>query len=94
MINMPKDWDIDAEYHDVSSINEWRDIKEAAKKDPSLLEPGKASQLSNSSGAFYLRSGRFRGASNSQLVITLARLCSGMRLPMQVSQRAPPRGCE
>lgn len=41
MINMPKDWDIDAEYHDVSSINEWRDIKEAAKKDPSLLEPGK-----------------------------------------------------
>ncbi|GAA6041810.1 hypothetical protein JCM8097_007172 [Rhodosporidiobolus ruineniae] len=42
-INAPKDWDIDAEYKDVNTINTWREIKEDAKKlnDPSLLDLGR-----------------------------------------------------
>ncbi|POY75562.1 hypothetical protein BMF94_1465 [Rhodotorula taiwanensis] len=42
-INAPKDWDIDAEYKDVCTINTWREIKEDAEKnsDPSLLERGR-----------------------------------------------------
>ncbi|GAA5917560.1 hypothetical protein JCM5296_004356 [Sporobolomyces johnsonii] len=44
MINCPKEWDIDAEYKDVNTINTWRELKHdaAAQSDPSLLERGKA----------------------------------------------------
>ncbi|POY75559.1 hypothetical protein BMF94_1462 [Rhodotorula taiwanensis] len=43
MINAGKDWDIEAEYKDLCTINTWREIKEDAEKnsDPSLLERGR-----------------------------------------------------
>ncbi|SCZ90565.1 BZ3500_MvSof-1268-A1-R1_Chr9g10881 [Microbotryum saponariae] len=45
MINCPKSWDIDADYKDIGTINQWTEMKQAAEesKDSKLVEEGKRS---------------------------------------------------